>query len=143
MGRLSLPGTVYSLGPGRRISDVFRTFGGRTCVTLGRKSSPLQIAEAIIDERGGYLAYLVRLWHVHSSGKSEWRAAIESPHTGERHAFADLAGLITYLEQQTSSLDLLLMPAEETGDDPGLGTPAAAPDASGRELEPPLPSNHR
>jgi hypothetical protein len=31
-----------------------------------------------------------------------WRAALESPHTGERQVFADLAGLFAYLERQTS-----------------------------------------
>jgi hypothetical protein len=57
-------------------------------------------------ERQGYQAYLVRLWRVRSSGKWLWRAALESPHTGERQAFGDLAGLFAYLERQTSGLDL-------------------------------------
>lgn len=59
------------------------------------------------SERQGYQAYLVRLWRVRSGGRWVWRATLESPHTGERLAFADLAGLFAYLEQQTSSLDLL------------------------------------
>jgi hypothetical protein len=58
------------------------------------------------SERQGYQAYLVRLWRVCSSGKWVWRAALESPHTGERQVFADLAGLFAYLERQTSGLDL-------------------------------------
>jgi len=60
---------------------------------------------AMDGERHGYQAYLVRLWQVHSSGKQVWRATLESPHTGERQAFADLAGLFAYLEQQTSDPD--------------------------------------
>jgi hypothetical protein len=58
-------------------------------------------------ERQGYQAYLVRLWRVRSGGKWVWRAALESPHTGERQAFADLAGLFAYLERQTTGLDLI------------------------------------
>ncbi len=58
------------------------------------------------DERQGYQAYLLRLWRVRSSGKWAWRATVESPHTGERQAFGDLAGLFAYLERQTSGLDL-------------------------------------
>ena len=59
------------------------------------------------SERQGYQAYLVRLWRVRSSGKWVWRATLESPHTGERQVFADLAGLFAYLERQTGGLDLL------------------------------------
>lgn len=54
--------------------------------------------------RQGYEAYLLRLWQVHSGGRSVWRAALESPHTGERWTFGDLAGLIAHLERQTGGL---------------------------------------
>lgn len=66
-------------------------------------------------ERKDYQAYLVRLWRVRSSGKWLWRAAIESPHTGKREAFADLAGLFAYLERQTIGLDLI-EPLEDGSD---------------------------
>ena len=69
------------------------------------------------DERQTYRAYLVRLWQVRSSGKWVWRAALESPHTGERQAFTDLAGLFAYLERQTSGLDLVEPAEEQPGDD--------------------------
>jgi hypothetical protein len=52
-------------------------------------------------ERQGYQAYLVRLWRVCSGGQWVWRAALESPHTGERHVFATLAALFTFLESKT------------------------------------------
>ena len=68
-------------------------------------------------ERKGYQAYLIRLWRVRSGGRWLWRAALESPHTGERHAFADLAGLFAYLERQTSGLDLVDLPEEQPADD--------------------------
>lgn len=50
-----------------------------------------------------YLSYLVRLWAVDSEDKRVWRASAESPHTGERHAFADLSLLLDFLEEQTIS----------------------------------------
>lgn len=48
-----------------------------------------------------YLAYLVRLWKVDMEEEFVWRASAQSPHTGERHAFADLALLVRFLEEQT------------------------------------------
>jgi hypothetical protein len=68
-------------------------------------------------ERQGYQAYLVRLWRVRSSGRWLWRAALESPHTGERLAFADLPGLFAYLERRTSGLDLIEPAEDQSSDD--------------------------
>lgn len=48
------------------------------------------------DERR-YLAFLVRLWSVHPNGELVWRASAENVHTGERHAFVDLAALFDFL----------------------------------------------
>ena len=48
-----------------------------------------------------YLAYLVRLWTVHDNGDVVWRASVENAHTGERCAFADLAGLFEFLQAAT------------------------------------------
>jgi hypothetical protein len=73
--------------------------------------------EAMIGERQEYQAYLVRLWQVRSSGQWVWRAALESPHTGERQVFADLPGLFAYLERQTSGLDLIEPAEDRPGDD--------------------------
>ena len=71
-------------------------------------------------ERQGYRAYLVRLWRVRSSGKLVWRAALESPHTGEREVFADLPGLFAYLERQTSGLDRIELTEDRSGEEGGL-----------------------
>ena len=49
-----------------------------------------------------YLSYLLRLWQVSGKGEPVWRASLESPHTGERHGFAGLTDLFTFLEQETS-----------------------------------------
>ena len=49
-------------------------------------------------EERRYLAYMVRLWAVQRNGDMVWRASAENAHTGERHAFADVAALIDYLQ---------------------------------------------
>jgi len=71
----------------------------------------------MIGERQGYQAYLVRLWQVRSSGEWVWRAALESPHTGERQEFADLAGLFAHLERQTCDFDLAELAEDRPDDD--------------------------
>jgi hypothetical protein len=52
-------------------------------------------------EQPGYLAYLLRLWQVNDDGKPVWRASLESPHTGERHGFANLEMLFAFLVEKT------------------------------------------
>ena len=58
----------------------------------------------MIAEQPGYLAYLLRLWQVNDEGKPVWRASLESPHTGERHGFANLEMLFAFLEEKTREL---------------------------------------
>jgi hypothetical protein len=53
------------------------------------------------DPTPTYLSYLIRLWEADVDGRKVWRASAESPHTGERHAFADLSLLVGFLEEQT------------------------------------------
>lgn len=48
-------------------------------------------------EEQGYLAFMVRLWTVNDNGEYRWRASVEDAHTGERHAFADVADLFCFL----------------------------------------------
>jgi hypothetical protein len=52
-------------------------------------------------EQQHYLAYMLRLWQVSSDGEPIWRTTLESPHTGERHGFANLELLFAFLEEQT------------------------------------------
>ena len=52
-------------------------------------------------EQPDYLSYLLRLWRVSGEEKAIWRASLESPHTGERWGFANLADLFTFLEKET------------------------------------------
>ena len=51
----------------------------------------------------GYLAYVLRLWQVTDGGNSVWRASVESPHSGERHGFANLGLLFAFLEEKTGA----------------------------------------
>jgi len=52
-------------------------------------------------ERQSYLAYLLRVWCTDTQQGPAWRASLDSPHTGERQAFATLAALFTFLEART------------------------------------------
>lgn len=51
-----------------------------------------------------YLAFLLRLWRVNDEDYSIWRASLENPHTGERHAFATIEDLFTFLGTETRAL---------------------------------------
>ena len=51
-----------------------------------------------------YLAYLLRLWQATSDERVVWRATIENPHTGERHAFATLDALFAFLDAETAAI---------------------------------------
>ena len=48
-----------------------------------------------------YLAYMLRLWRVGNGEGAAWRASLESPHTGERRAFASPEALFAYLAKVT------------------------------------------
>lgn len=71
--------------------------------------------------RTHYLAYLLRLW-CEDEG-AEWRATLESSHTGERRGFASLSALAAYLR-------------ETTADGSPSPTDAAAPDAAAPQEAP-------
>ena len=46
-------------------------------------------------------SYVLRLWEVQSGGERAWRASLQSPDTGERHAFGDVQSLFRFLERTT------------------------------------------
>ena len=48
-----------------------------------------------------YFSYLLRLWPTRSGNKWVWRVSLENPHSGERHGFAGLQEMLTYLKEQT------------------------------------------
>jgi hypothetical protein len=47
-------------------------------------------------------SYLLRLWRAGNGHAPEWRCSLEDTFTRERHGFADMAGLLVFLEQQIS-----------------------------------------
>ena len=69
-------------------------------------------------EERDYKSYLLRLWRTRRKGERLWRASIESPHTGQRMAFTNLAGLLAFLEKEigTASED---RPAVDTAEEGG------------------------
>ena len=58
------------------------------------------ISEMTGDQRT-YHAYLLRLWRVNIGRATAWHASLEDSRTGERKGFADLQGLLAFLEEQT------------------------------------------
>jgi hypothetical protein len=58
----------------------------------------------MMAEQPGYLAYMLRMWRVNDGENPVWRASVESPHTGERHGFANLELLFAFLEEKTGEL---------------------------------------
>lgn len=53
------------------------------------------------NTRRRYLAYLLRLWQAQEEQGPTWRASLERADTAERHSFADLKALFTFLEEET------------------------------------------
>ena len=51
-----------------------------------------------------YLSFLLRVWPVNTDINAVWRASLEDPHTGERHAFATMEDLFTFLGAETRML---------------------------------------
>jgi hypothetical protein len=70
------------------------------------------------DERD-YHSYLLRLWRTTGMGGPAWHAMLENPHTGERHGFANLAELFTFLENK-------LLPRQSDLDKPDSATMGVA-----------------
>jgi len=58
-----------------------------------------------MDKPLRYLSYLLRLWQTGDRGKLIWRASLESPGTGERHGFASIGELLSFLQARMQSPD--------------------------------------
>jgi len=55
------------------------------------------------EEPDAYQTYLLHLWRAKCRGNWQWRASIESPHTGERQVFAGLEQLFAFLSERCDS----------------------------------------
>jgi hypothetical protein len=62
------------------------------------------------DEPDAYQSYLLRLWRAQCDGIWQWRASLESPHTGERRAFAGLEQCFAFLRERC---DRQVLPSSE------------------------------
>jgi hypothetical protein len=51
-------------------------------------------------EQSRYQSYLLRLWQTSDGNKTIWRASLQSPNSEERHGFASLEELMSFLEAQ-------------------------------------------
>ncbi len=69
-----------------------------------------------MDRPRPYVAYLLRLWQVHTENDSTWRASLEGSNTGERQSFASLEGLFEYLKAKT----ILLESEQDSGSEQNL-----------------------
>ena len=87
-----------------------------------------------LDTSGGYLSYLLRLWHTHSGGESVWRASLEDPRSEEVLRFDSLPGLFAFLSGQTR-------PDLPDGREAGDSQPALGRDGS--ESYGPPPAGHK
>jgi hypothetical protein len=56
-------------------------------------------------DKRDYQAYLLRLWRVDTGRGTVWHASLEDSHTGEQRGFADLRGLLAFLEERTNKAD--------------------------------------
>lgn len=70
-----------------------------------------------MEEQPEYLAYLLRLWRANTEQDPVWRASLDSPHTGERRGFTDLAALFAFLQDKTAGQDLDTGSAREEGEE--------------------------
>jgi hypothetical protein len=60
-----------------------------------------------------YRSYLLRIWR--DDAFSPWRALVQNPATGERHAFSSLAQLYAFLEHQAAAEPGTAGLGQETG----------------------------
>ncbi len=76
-----------------------------------------------------YLVYIMRLWPAGDGRSVAWRAALENPHTGERHGFADLDTLFGFLQEETAAaaeVQVMATGRETGGDAEQVGCPATS-----------------
>jgi hypothetical protein len=57
-----------------------------------------------VEESIPYQAYLVRLWPTRRAGLVKYRVTLDTIGTGERCDFADLDGLVAFLQAQETQL---------------------------------------
>jgi hypothetical protein len=56
-----------------------------------------------VDQASSYQSYLLRLWR--SSPHGTWHGSLQNTANGEKHAFADLPALVSFLVRQLAEDD--------------------------------------
>jgi hypothetical protein len=67
-----------------------------------------------LQEQPGYQSYLLRVWRAGEAGKPVWRASLRSTHTGKQVGFANLDGLLVFLEEQIAVAEKRISDGEST-----------------------------
>jgi hypothetical protein len=64
---------------------------------------------------------MLRLWRVEDDETPCWRASLETPHSGERRAFASLEALFVYLRAEMDAAATPVPTPPASQDDSGSG----------------------
>jgi hypothetical protein len=70
-------------------------------------------------ERKDYLSYMVRIWRAGQArvqDRSDWRASVETPQTGEHFVFSSLTELFTFLTQEVEHADMTSLEKHQKGE---------------------------
>jgi hypothetical protein len=79
----------------------------------------LTLVAGMTNKDTRYRSFLLRLWRTNEDEAAVWRASLESPHTGKRKAFADLASLFAFLREQTDNSSAGIETAQSEEHDEG------------------------
>ena len=78
--------------------DLLQSTGEKALESSGE--TIIGLGSSVSNNRSRFLSYLLRLLSADREGNPAWRASLQSPHATERLNFADLAALMSYLEEQ-------------------------------------------
>jgi hypothetical protein len=93
----------YGLGRNRLLAlplIVLRSFSEPSCATLSPGERAVAMTKSPRDteeQKRNDLAYLLRLWRMRGEVAAGWRSSLTSPDSGERHGFASLEDLCSFL----------------------------------------------
>lgn len=68
---------------------------------MGVQMENREVQQTMAAAPADYHAYLLRLWR--EGAQKPWRAELVSPHTGERHHFAQREQLLAFLTELTAA----------------------------------------
>lgn len=101
-----------------RIPNDFRMPSERSYATLSSQrqaGTEMNQGRKRTGEPPDYIAFVLRLWRETDGEKTEWRASLQDPHSGDRVGFASLRDLFAFLENETGSFLPGSDPSDELG----------------------------